>query len=285
MAVSTFTAYIFDEDHRKLNGEAASGMEKSGSLFGQWTSTGNPVVHYVVPSRVDSVTSARIGAELWKCYRICHIGEWRSVRQYSGHSDYERSRLRSKFDGGNPKRFLILDVEETKICPYLFDNKSQSGRGKVDKLQGENPFNRTDIDPQYGDLIPHHEEKPTPAQRRDWHQPQPRQQLQPAVTNKCQWYTGDRGNETLEKIFNDFKRIAYQGQVEMSRDKTTEDISMSFTDQRRRNWQVDFPSTFPAEGAILIENPDSRGRERKCHRQAPTSKASQAVKNMISYIQ
>ena len=42
-----------------------------------------------------------------------------------------------------------------------------------------------------------------------------------AGQEKYQWYSGSGENRTFEKILNDFMRIAYQGQVELTRDKTT----------------------------------------------------------------
>lgn len=287
MAASSFTAYIFDEDRRKLNGEAARGAEKSGSLFGQWTSTGNPVVHYAVPSSVDKTTSASIGEELWSRYRLCHIGEWRSVSFYGGQTDQHRSLLRSKFDGGNPIRFLILDVEESKICPYLFESKTPRGRGKLETLQGKNPFNRSDVDPRKTERQHYHPlEQPTATQGlAGWSQSQPRYQSQEAVTRKYQWYSIPGGNEKLQLVLAKFKEVAHQGEVNMSRDTTTENISMSFIDWRqRKNWQVSFPPTFPNKAAVLIENPDARGRGIE-HYQDSNSTLDLAVKNMIYTIQ
>lgn len=281
MANSAFTAYIFEEDDRKLKREAGG----SGSLFGQWTSTGNPVVHYAVPSAVDRDASARIGEELWSRYRLCHIGEWRSVRQYSGQSDYERRRLRSEFYDVKPKRFLVLDVEATKICPYLFESETQIGRGKLEPLNGENPFNRSDVDP-LKTTRQHYRPSEQPTTTPEWRQSQPKHpEPKEAVTSRYQWYSVPGGNEKLLKVQEEFKNIAHQGEVNMSRDTTTENIMMSFMDKRRRKkWQVNFPSTFPSKGALLIENPDSRGVGRE-HRQAKSSKEDQAVEKMISTIQ
>lgn len=284
MANSPFTAYIFEEDRQKLKREA--GGSGGGSLFGQWTSTGNPVVHYAVPSYVDKDTSVRvIGEELWSRYRLCHIGEWRSVSQYSGRSDHERSRLRSEFNGGNPKRFLVLDVDTTKICPYLFESEIQMGRGNLEPLDGENPFNRSDVDPLKTRRQHYHSpEQPTTTQEWGWSQPK-RHELQEAVTRRYQWYSVAGGNEKLLKVLEEFKKIAHQGEVNMSRDTTTENMMMSFIEKRHRHkWQVNFPSTFPTAGAVLIENPDSRGGGTD-HRQATNSKVDQAVRNMISTIQ
>lgn len=281
MANSPFTAYIFEEDRQKLKREAGG----SGSLFGQWTSTGNPVVHYAVPSAVDKDKSASIGGDLWSRYRLCHIGEWRSVRHYSGQSDYERSRLRLKFNGGNPKRFLVLDVDTTKICPYLFESEAQMGRGKLEPLSGENPFNRSDVDP-LKTWRQHYHPPEQPTATQEWGRSQPeRHELQEAVTKGYQWYSITKGNEKLLKVLEEFKKIAHQGVVNMCRDTTTENMMMSFIEKRHRNkWHVNFPSTFPSAGALLIENPDSRGRARE-YQQAPNGKVDQAVRNMISTIQ
>ena len=285
MAASHFTAYIFDEDHRKLNREAALGTEKSGSLFGQWTSTGNPVVHYAVPSNVDKTTSAGIGEELWRRYRLCHIGEWRSVMSYTGQTDYDRNLLRLKFDGGNPLRFLILDVEASKICPYLFESKTPKGRGKLETLQGQNPFNRPDVDPRKTARQHFHPpEQPTATQGWEgWSQSQPSHQPHEAVTRKNQWYSAPEGNKKLKAVVEEFEKIA-QDEVKMSRDTTTENISMSFTDwHQRKKWQVSFPPTFPTRGAVLVENPDAPGGG-IAYKQDANSTVNQAVGKIISII-
>ena len=286
-----FTAYIFQEDVQKLHREAGYAGQKSGSLFGQWTSTGNPVVHYVVPSAVRRAESERYGTKLWDGYRLCHIGEWQSVRSHRRETVQDAGRhLLSNFKGGKPKRFLVLDVEVTNIKPYLFEGETQRRRGKLEPLEGENPFYRPDVDPQqptgqHFHQSSHHKGQSTATQGNDWPRPQPRPQLQPATTSKHQWYSDSEKTGTFEKILNAFKKIADRDEVEITRNKTTEDLSMTFKDKRRlKKWQVDFPYNFPRAGALLIEDPDSRNIWKQ-HRQSSNSDEIKAVKNMISYIE
>lgn len=291
--MEVFTAYIFHEDNRKLNEESRRTAQKGGSLFGQWTSTGNPVVHYAVSHNVDRVATERIGGNLWDGYRLCHIGEWRPVTSYGGGGQPDRRAVISNFRGGRPKRFLVLDVDGTRILPYLFENEVQKGRGKLEILSGENPFNRPDVlHPQQltrqdSGEPRHYEQQSAAVEQRTRPRPQPYQQgpqLQEAFTTELQWYSGDNGSSTLQNVLAQFKKIAYQDHVEMSRDTNTHDISMSFIDERRgKKWEVKFPPKFPIVGAILIENPDSRSPRKQ--RQASNVKASQAVKNMITSIE
>ena len=325
--MAEFQAYIFKEDVEKLQSEAGSATQKSGSLFGQWTSTGNPVVQYVVPSAVNRADSESYGKKLWEGYRVCHIGEWQSVRSYRRQTAQDAERhLLSNFKGGKPKRFLVLDVEATDIKPYLLEGENQRRRGILDRLDGVNPFNRADVDPQqstgqhfrqpshhkgqstaaqggdWSQFQPrpqlqqqstgqhfrqpsHHKGQSTAAQGGDWSQFQPRPQLQPATTRNYQWYSGSMENGTFEKILNDFKRIASQGKVEITRDKTTEDLSMAFRDKHRfKNWQVDFPCNFPSAGALLIEDSDSQSKCKK-HPQVTNTDQIQAVRKMTNFVE
>ena len=289
--MAEFKAYIFKEDVQKLQSEAGSAIQKSGSLFGQWTSTGNPVVQYVVPSAVNRADSESYGKKLWEGYRVCHIGEWQSVRSYRRQTAQDAERhLLSNFKGGKPKRFLVLDVEATDIKPYLLEGENQRRRGILDRLDGVNPFNRHDVDPQQSTgqhfrQPSHHKGQSTAAQGGDWSQFQPRPQLQPATTRNYQWYSGSMENGTFEKILNDFKRIASQGKVEITRDKTTEDLSMAFRDKHHfKNWQVDFPCNFPSAGALLIEDSDSQSKCKK-HPQVTNTDQIQAVRKMTNFVE
>ena len=289
----TFTTYIFQEDVQKLHREAGYAQQKSGSLFGLWTSTGNPVVRYVVPSAVHRADSERYGTKLWDGYRLCHIGEWRSVRSQRARGQTVQDAVRhllSNFKGGIPERFLVLDVEVTDIKPFLFEGETQRRRGKLERLEGENPFNRPDVDPQqptgqHFRQPSHYRGQSTAAQGGDRSQFQPRPQLQPATTRNYQWYSGSMENGTFEKILNDFKRIAYQGKVEITRNTTTEDLSMAFKDNHHfKKWQVDFPYNFPRAGALLIEDSDSRSKCKK-HPQVTNNDQIQAVRKMTDYIE
>ena len=160
----------------------------------------------------------------------------------------------------------------------------------MELLEVENPFNRPDVDPQQSTgqhfhQSSHHRGQSTAAQGGDWSQFQPRPQLQPATTRNYQWYSGSMENGTFEKILNDFKRIAYQGKVEITRNTTTEDLSIAFKDKRHfKKWQVDFPYNFPHAGALLIEDSDSQSKCKK-HPQVTNTDQIQAVRKMTNYVE
>ena len=285
-----FTAYIFQEDYDRLTRQEvihAIRQQKGGSLFGQWTSTGNPVIHRAMSFSQSQVERDAMAKTLHEAFRVCHIGEWRPVEYhtYSMQASEAKQRL-IRGRGEPPTRFLVLDVSKTDIVPFLLNCKTdQSERGRLEKLSGKNPFNKR-------------ESFEEPMQRRDNdyagvrypagqpnvpHQAPRAAQFQEATTVDVQWYSGEDGNRKLQKVVEDFKKIAV-GNVDMSRDTKTQDISLSFTDNRRRKkWEILFPPRFPRMAAILIENP---GTSQELHLKQPTSdKASKAVENMISTIQ
>jgi len=107
-------------------------------------------------------------------------------------------------------------------------------------------------------------------------------QFQEAVTTHTQWYSGDEGNTKLQSVLKDLMEIVL-GNVDMSRDTRSQDISLSFVDRfRRTKWEIMFPAKFPVVGALLIQNPGT-GKEKKQRRKS-SENASKAVKNMVSYI-
>ena len=107
-------------------------------------------------------------------------------------------------------------------------------------------------------------------------------QFQKAVTADTQWYSGDEGNKELQSLLEDLKYIAV-GNVNMSRDTKSQDISLSFVHKyRRTKWEIRFPAKFPVVGVPLLENPGT-GQEKKQRRKS-SEDASKAVKNMVSYI-
>ncbi|KAJ7383733.1 hypothetical protein OS493_026264 [Desmophyllum pertusum] len=287
--MDAFTAYIFQEDHGKLTDEVIHTSEKGGSLFGQWTSTGNPVVHLAVSFNASRSETERIADTFSNAFRLCHIGEWRPVRSSRGgsdHTDHTETRARevllANYRGGRPTRFLVLDVDRTRIIPFLFEGQFQKGKGKLEILPGVNPFNR--YQPTRSNYNPQRPDPPAAAAGQHWNQARPAPQFQEAATTEFQWYSGDDGGQKLMKVLEDFKEIAQRNQVDFSRDKITHDISMSFVDARSgKNWEVKFPPKFPKAGARLIENADKSYRKET--RQGTSEKASQAVKNMIAIIQ
>ena len=288
------TAYIFEEDFVRLTRQelphCTSG--KGGSLFGQWTSTGNPVVHLAMS--YSSSTSSRddMARNLYEKFRVCYIGEWRPVRTQVGNADSERKDLCRR--GEAPERFLVLDVSRADIAPFLFERQIPKGMGSLEKLPGKNPFNQSVNVRQpprqparsYNNPPPQYS-YPTPAAAAgpSWGQGRPAPQFQEeAATTVFQWYSaGDDGSEKLRKVLEDFQNVAQRKQVDLSRDKISQNLSMSFIDERYgKNWEVKFPPNFPKEGALLTKNPGKTYREEL--RQPTSDMASKAAKTMIAII-
>ena len=296
-----FTAYIFEEDYDRLitkevSHAAYSQQRKGGSLFGQWTSTGNPVIHRAMPfSSPSQGTASRdaVARELYNGFRVCYIGEWRPVQHHNFNymhtrESREEREARERLSQGReaPARFLVLDVSKTDIVPFLINRETaQQESGKLEKLSGKNPFNKRESF-----------EEPMPRRDYDYagvRHPAGRPNVpykapgaarfQEAFTTKVQWYSGEEGNQKLQKVVEDLKKIA-MGNVDMSRDTITQDLSLSFKDKHRgNNWEIRFPSGFPTVGALLILNPGTP--QERHQKQVYSDKASKAVKNMISTIQ
>lgn len=288
-----FTAYIFQEDFDRLTRREVlhvSQSQKGGSLFGQWTSTGNPVVHFAMSYSASQFNRDKMGKDLYDGFRICYIGEWRPVQAHVGNDSREMNARGNLWGPGAPARFLVLDVSRADIVPFLFDRQTPKGVGNLERLPGKNPFNKTGLferpEPTRNYNPARYPDQSAAAGQSAW--PQARQpaapQPQQAFTSGVQWYSSDKGNEKLKKVLDDFKEIALHGKVDMSRDTTSQDISLSFTENRYgKKWEVQFPATFPRVGALLIENPGTSIKREQ--RQATNDKASKAVKNIISCIQ
>lgn len=263
------TAYIFKEDLARLKRDADPLRATGGSLYGQWTSTGNPVVH-VAMSRSGNYMDG-VETFLFKNYRLCHIGEWRVANR----DHRTREELLSKYKGSRPaKRFVILEVTAEAAYPFLFVDGKSRGEGRVEALQGENPFNKAELlgvqsmnYPQ-GNLREQHRFPATgqetrwnpdhvpsnqqPVSRYQQYQAQTRQpRVQEAQTSSSQWYADERGQEKLRQVFEKMKEIAYRGEVEMTRDTHTHDMAMSFTSEGYKKWEVKFCRNFPYDGASV----------------------------------
>jgi len=288
-----FTAYIFKEDYDRLTQleviHAERQNQKGGSLFGQWTSTGNPVIHRVMSFGRSQASREGEAKELRDGFQVCYIGEWRPVLAPT-YTDMKAREERERLRGPDaPARFLVLDVSRADIVPFLFVNRqtAQQEKGRLERLPGKNPFNKRES---FEEPMPLRREYGYPSQHASTAGPinlpyqAPREaQYQEAVTTERQWYSGDKGSEKLQKVFEDIKEIAV-GDVDMSRDKITQDISLSFIDKRRRTkWEIRFPQTFPTVGALLIKNPGTS--QEKQQRQGTSDRAGKAVKNMISCIE
>ena len=284
-----FTAYIFKEDCDKLTKEAIRTRGGGGgSLFGQWTSTGNPVVHFVTTGPQDEGTAR----SLYNSYRLCHIGEWRTVT----HSARKNllSKYRKQGRAATPSRFLILDVYSTGIEPFLFTKQATQmteERGKPDILEGQNPFNLAPRNTQHTVINnpPAHQQSAATGQvRRNYLGPS-RSQSQEAETQSFQWYASEGGNKALQFVYKEFQNIARSRHVEMVRDTETHNMSMSFTDQYHGSkWEVKFPFKFPRSGAILAEtsqSPIGFGHASLVEQRQPDQETVQkAVERIIRYI-
>ena len=264
-----FITYIFKEDLARLKRDADPLRATGGSLYGQWTSTGNPVVHVAMSK--NGKYSDGVETFFFKNYRLCHIGEW-----CIANPDHRtREALLSKYKGSRPaKRFVILEVTSDRAFPFLFvDGKSQ-GEGRVEALQGENPFNKAELlgvssmnYPQ-GNLREQHRLPATgretrrnpdhfsssqlPVSHYQQYQVHTRQsRVQEAQTSSHQWYAGERGQEILRQVFEKMKEIAHRDEVEMNRDTYTHDMAMSFTSEGYKKWEVKFHRNFPVDGASV----------------------------------
>ena len=77
----------------------------------------------------------------------------------------------------------------------------------------------------------------------------------PVGTRDVQWYVG--GDGALKYVFDELTQIA-DGDVNMSRNTTTLDISMNFM-HRGQEWIVKFPPNFPRSEARLSSDGEERG--------------------------
>ncbi|KAL9971588.1 hypothetical protein ACROYT_G017768 [Oculina patagonica] len=288
-----FTAYIFQEDFDRLTKRElshASQSQKGGSLFGQWTSTGNPVVHFAMSFSASKFNRDQMGKDLYDAFKICYIGEWRPVHSHGGNDSHEMNARGNLWGPGAPARFLVLDVSRASIVPFLFDRQTPKGTGNLERLPGENPFNKRDVFRPSQSTVNYNNPQRYGQQsgavvHRQVAGPSRAPQYQEAVTTKPQWYASDEGSKKLQKVHDDFKKIARGGHVEMSRDSRSQDISMSFTDiHNQREWEVKFPPSFPYGGAVLIEKPGPRTSSPAEYKQGPSEKASTAVTKMIATI-
>ena len=68
-----------------------------------------------------------------------------------------------------------------------------------------------------------------------------------------QWYTGEDGEAALKFIFEELRNVADCGNVTMSRETDTQDVTLRFQ-QHGQEWQVKFPCNFPRSSASLSYN-------------------------------
>ncbi|XP_015751496.1 PREDICTED: uncharacterized protein LOC107331431 isoform X2 [Acropora digitifera] len=266
--MSSFTAYIFKADADTLLANARRGA--SGSLFGLWTSTGNPVVR-VIMGKEEAKTE---GQRLYEAYRLCNIGEWRIVdrndrdgRYRIAHTVFSERQSRRTAIG----KILIIDVDNlTGINPYLYtpvlsqppiqryDLKVQFGI--VELLDGENPFSRARrglMNPsQFSPMVhapPAYQQPAVVSWSQDARRYAPSTRTQEIDIASHQWYSNEKeGNANMQFVIKELKQIAEGYKLDISRDITTHDLTVMFTDNRyRRSWTVKFPSRFPEDGATI----------------------------------
>ena len=72
---------------------------------------------------------------------------------------------------------------------------------------------------------------------------------QQMYTKSNQWYSSTKGQEDLKTIQRSLSRIA-DGEVAMSRDSATHDLTMSF-EHHGKKWVIEFSSNFPYSGTKL----------------------------------
>lgn len=80
----------------------------------------------------------------------------------------------------------------------------------------------------------------------------------PARPRAVQWYVGEGGEAALKYVFDELTQIA-DGNVNMSRNTDTQDISISFI-HRGKEWSVKFPLNFPRSKASLSSDGEERGK-------------------------
>lgn len=272
-----FTAYIFREDLERLKNDAARGSN-GGSLYGQLTSTGNPVVHVAFsetgPLKPGSET------KLHESYRLCHIGEWIAGKWDSR----TRQNLLRKYKGhGSPSRFVVLEVaSRVLVTPYLFVEHTQEKEGKLEELKGENPFNRRDVltnavvgQKKRTSAERHHATAGAVAIRAhqspgEWQRsPAPRGQV--AHTSPDQWYGNQEGQAKLKFVLDSVRAIAHHGEVDMARDTETHDMCMSFTDLFNKKWDVKFSVSFPRGGVLVTNKSQSRTTQARSYQTSSSS--------------
>lgn len=297
-----FITYIFKEDLARLKRDADPLGATGGSLYGQWTSTGNPVVH-VAMSKSGKYSD---GDETFflRNYRLCHIGEWRIAN--SDH--HTREALLSKYkEGSRPaKRFVILEVTADAAFPFLFVDGKSHWQGRVEALQGENPFNKLELrdtpslnyspgtwgtqqrfpatGPEMrGNPVYVRSNQPPASHFQQYpvHTRQP--QVQDVQTSSSQWYANKSGEGKLRQVFLKLKDMATREEVEMSRDTRTHDMSMSFIDMyRNRKWEVKFSAHFPRDGALVTNK--SQALPHAPYRTSGGESVEKAVDDIKRYI-
>ncbi|XP_031566088.1 uncharacterized protein LOC116301203 [Actinia tenebrosa] len=307
-----FILYMFKEDLEMIESWAKEPSchgkpRPSGELFGLWTNTQNPVVHIVINDS-NSQSENPIENPLFS-----FIGYWSSERL--------REDVCSDIKSKQNTRIVFVSVEEFQQDNFayrslLFVNEGQKRTGRIEPLQGKNPFKLSNIPP--------NEEENARRERgekaegkvsslRNIFEAKAKVQISPSSTARCnpqemtsyasvakqanlgnwskvpdqtstnttffssncktspstqerlkekesenvsdysctnQWY--EIQPETLRKTLDFVRSLADdQNTVNISRDRTTLDTTMTFT-HHNNEWSIDFPADFPV-GSVKLK--------------------------------
>ena len=153
---------MFKQDEeiiKKLVAEHKGG-DTSGDLFGLWTEDSEPVIHLVTghsgmekKSFKRSGTSTKIGDTekeirrmLCENYCLPRIGKWQCQRDTDqNRRELEKSMREDKLLWRTEQKYALIITahrDNSNLSPYIVSKKSISTRGKIEFLQGENPFRK-----------------------------------------------------------------------------------------------------------------------------------------------
>lgn len=145
---------MFQRDHANIQKLLLSdpGQEESGTLFGLWTTEGEPVIHIVSEKHsCEDQRDADPADIVGKDIPLSHIGNWRSIRSSELQKDRRQADvLRSSH--GKRGRFLklIISIDRARqrvtLLPYVLIGplqeyfKPNEERGEIKLLETESPF-------------------------------------------------------------------------------------------------------------------------------------------------
>ena len=153
---------MFKQDEeiiKKLVAEHKGG-DTSGDLFGLWTEDSEPVIHLVTghsgmekKSFKRSGTSTKIGDTekeirrmLCENYCLPRIGKWQCQRDTDqNRRELEKSIREDKLLWRTEQKYALIITahrDNSNLSPYIVSKKSISTIGKIEFLQGENPFRK-----------------------------------------------------------------------------------------------------------------------------------------------
>ena len=156
------TVYMFKQDEEIIKQLVAEhkGGDTSGDLFGLWTEDSEPVIHLVTghsgmekKSFKRSGTSTKIGDTekeirrmLCENYCLRRIGKWQCQSDTDqNRRELEKSIHEDKLLWRTEQKYALIitaHCDNSNLSPYIVSKKSISTRGKIEFLQGENPFRK-----------------------------------------------------------------------------------------------------------------------------------------------